>query len=407
VKVLRVLFIAGCIILSASAQSIGSSSSLNYLWGPVEQGVRVALSLNKLTYAVGEDIPLHVAAQVLLSSKVPVYAEPERFSPAFDAGFAAAFHLTIIGDDGIIVGNENSSNLELPQGIITTGFSVCPAAAEPGAVYTLERSAKALDLLPSQPGKYRLSVTWSPYPFTTCGSGVVYEVPRPDELHPLVTVHSATVTIRIVGKAMAQGGIPDVPVYNGWEKDFCAVDTSLGVATALEDLRSHVQWLRLSLTRGWPLDSLRKQMVDGGRFEGWRFATGSELDTLLANFTGAADGRSTDPGIERALQHVLGGPLSTPSNPKTGWSRRATNAVLAEMRPASPGESPGTPASVPGSRPPCKGCGVGFIITFAYIGEDTLNGHVNATVERQVGWRIDKEVASDLAEGILLVRSGQ
>jgi hypothetical protein len=104
--------------------------------------VRVSLSLDKLTYAVGEDIPLHIAAQVV-TAKRPVYGEPDRPSGAFFIkwDFSRAFHLTMTDEDGLAVGNNNSSNLAF---VISgsSGPDVCPTPLEVDHVYPLEISAR-------------------------------------------------------------------------------------------------------------------------------------------------------------------------------------------------------------------------------------------------------------------------
>jgi TPR repeat protein len=378
-------------------------------WGPMKQGVHVALSLDKLTYSVGEDIPLHIAAQVV-SSDEPVFGEPDVRRGAFFNNFSGSFHLTVIGEDGVIVGNEAPANLRSDGLWGSSGPAVCPASLKIGTVYPLERSAKRLNLLPRQPGTYRVFVTWSPLPASdpTC-DGTVHSAGG-KELRPLVTVSSEPVTIRITGNAPAERGVPDIPAYEGWRQRFRVVDTPLGEATALEDLQSQIQWLRLTLTNAQTIDSLKAQMESGGRLEGWRFATHTELQTFFANFTGSADGHSTDPGIERALQHLLGGPLDTVTNRDTGWSRRHTAAVVNEVRPARPEETPRRPAVSPGTPPPCAGCGVGYKTWLAYIGEDTVDGSIKASVDPggALWWSVSNQgVMPGANSAILVVRNAR
>lgn len=368
-------------------------------WGPIEQGVHVSLSLDKLTYAVGEDIPLHIGAQVVSSDR-PVYAHPDVMTNSLS--FAGAFHLTILGEDGVRTGNEEPANLE-ERWLRIGGPVFCPSPLVTGHVYALERSAKRLGLLPRQPGTYRMFVTWSPFPASDPPCNELSRVAAGKTFQPFDTVSSAPLTIQITGKPIVESGVPDVPVYKGWKEHFRVVDTPLGEATALEDLRSHLQWLRLTQDKEQSIDSLRRQMAPQGRLAGWRFATRSELLTLFANFTGSADGQSADPGIERALQHLLGGPFDTPRNLDTGWSRRATHAVVAEVRPAKPEETPAHPAVAP----PCAGCGAGFMTWLAYIGEDTSGGNINATVDPGgEGWSVSNQgVMPGLDSAILLVRN--
>jgi hypothetical protein len=376
-------------------------------WGPAQQGVRVALSLDKLTYAIGEDIPLHIAAQVV-STEQRVYGEPDTMRGAFFTDFSGALHLTLIGEDGVITGNEDGDNLRVGFLGGSSGPPTCPSPLEPGKVYPLERSAELQRLLLKQPGKYRVFVTWSPYPASDPPCSGLDNGTGEKRFRPFVTVASAPLVIEITGKSIAERGVPDIPVYTGWKAQFRVVDTPLGEATALEDMRSHLQWLRLTLTKRQSKDSLQKQMAPGERLGGWRFATQSEVLTFFANFTGSADGHSADPGIERALQHLLGGPLDSSRNPDTGWSRRDTAAVIAETRPARPEETPRNPVVTPGAPAPCSGCGVGFVTWAAYIREDTIDGHIDASVDPHTkGWSVsDQGLFGGSTSAILLVRTG-
>jgi hypothetical protein len=108
-KTLHALLVASSIGLSTSAQSPSRTPDN---WGPTKDGVRVSLSLDKFAFAVGEDIPLHIAAQVV-AAKRSVYGEPDRPSGAFFRpwDFSRAFHLTITDENDLIVGNNAPSNL--------------------------------------------------------------------------------------------------------------------------------------------------------------------------------------------------------------------------------------------------------------------------------------------------------
>ena len=196
-KALHALFLAGNIALSASAQTPPPAPDN---WGPVTDGVRVSLSLNKLTYAVGENIPLHIAAQVI-SAKHPVYGIADRPQGAFfnDLNFSRAFHLTITDEHGQRVGYDGPANLAL-VGNGSSGPYVCPTSLNVGHVYTLEQSASSRSgLLPTQPGTYRLTVTWSPYPPSDPPCVKSHEPSFSEEFQPFVSVSSPTLTIHITG----------------------------------------------------------------------------------------------------------------------------------------------------------------------------------------------------------------
>lgn len=174
-------------------------------WGPTEQGVRVDLTLDKTRFQVGEDIAAHIAVQVV-DSKEPVFGEPfvrrEAFFPNFDGGF----HLSILDANASPEYNDHSANLyALPSG--SSGPIVCPPALKVGKVIPLERSLRDFRLLPTRPGTYQLSVTWSPYHsrFSECPD----QRPTPPE-QPFVTARSNTVTITIVDKSSA-AALPPSP----------------------------------------------------------------------------------------------------------------------------------------------------------------------------------------------------
>jgi hypothetical protein len=168
--------------------------------GPVKDGVRVSLSLDKLTYAVGEDIPLHIATQVV-SANHPVYGEPDRPSGAFFLpwDFSRAFHLTITDENGLIVGNNSPSNLIFVLDG-SSGPDMCPVLLEVGRVDTLERSAsRKQKLLPTQPGTYHLTVTWSPYPAAHPPCDKSKATSDSEEFRSFVTVSSLPIAIQITG----------------------------------------------------------------------------------------------------------------------------------------------------------------------------------------------------------------
>jgi hypothetical protein len=167
------------------------------------KGVRVSLSLDKSTYAVGETIQLNIKAQIV-SAEHPLYDIPDRPTGAFFikklAFFARAFHLTIIDEKGRIVGNNEPSNLQFIMVSGSSGLLVCPVPLEVGRVYELGRPAdRKHNLLPTLPGTYRLTVTWSPYPASDPPCDNLRTTSDSQELRSYVTVSSAPITIHITG----------------------------------------------------------------------------------------------------------------------------------------------------------------------------------------------------------------
>ena len=194
-KTVLALLGAATLGLSASGQS---SPPTPDNWGPTQQGVRVSLSLDKSTYAVGEAIYLFIKAQIV-SAERPLYAVPDRPTSIKNVPVARAFHLTILDEKGRIVANDEPSNLEyIASG--SSGPLDCPVPLEVGRVYELGRPAdRKHNLVPTLPGTYRLIATWSPYPASDPPCDNSRATSDSQELRSFVTVSSVPVTIHITG----------------------------------------------------------------------------------------------------------------------------------------------------------------------------------------------------------------
>lgn len=199
ILVKTVLSLLGAATLGLSASGQNSPPTPDN-WGPTQQGVRVSLSLDKSTYAVGETILVNIKAQIV-SAEHPVYDIPDRPTGAFFikklAFFARAFHLTIIDEKGLIVGNNEPSNLQFITGSGSSGPLMCPVPLEVGRVYELGRPVERL--LPTLPGTYRLMVTWSPYPASDPPCDSLRATSDSLEPRSFVTVSSVPITIHITG----------------------------------------------------------------------------------------------------------------------------------------------------------------------------------------------------------------
>jgi hypothetical protein len=196
VKALSAVLVAG-VAVSALAQSSPPAAKN---WGPTRHGVRVSLSLDKLKFEVGEEIPLHIAAQVV-SAKRPVYAVPDKFSGAFMIkwDFSRAFHLTILDENGHVIGNNSPSNVAFVAGG-SSGPLVCTPPVDIGHIYTVNLSASwKQKTVPTLPGRYRLIVTWSLYKASGPPCDPSKDAPGSDEQRPFVTASSLPITIQVLG----------------------------------------------------------------------------------------------------------------------------------------------------------------------------------------------------------------
>ncbi len=67
-------------------------------------------------------------------------------------------------------------------------------------------------------------------------------------------------------------------------------DSSFGLGSITIDSVSGLEWLDLTYTAGWSYDDVSGNLT-GGTWDGWRYATGDEVDAFWANggSTGTAD----------------------------------------------------------------------------------------------------------------------
>lgn len=63
-----------------------------------------------------------------------------------------------------------------------------------------------------------------------------------------------------------------------------SLDSSFGTDTITRDTDTGLDWLDVTVTRGLSYNQVTAQMGAGGIYEGWRYATMAELDTLISNF---------------------------------------------------------------------------------------------------------------------------
>jgi hypothetical protein len=296
-------------------------------WGHELAGVRVGLSVDKLTYALGEDVPLHVAVENA-SASVPIFGEPFLPRPIYGNDNLISLRMDVLDEDGPLRVQPPS-----PDTIRTGGGpSLCPVPFEVGKAVAVERSLRKLGLLPTRPGEYEIIIRWRPYTtkYGSCDATLTNDPSqksgnqKPEE--PYVTVSSMPLYIRVKSDcACPDTDRGNIAEYTGWKRDFALVDTSFGEKTALLDKATGLEWLRLNFTANRSNKRMLKEIEPGGEFQTWRLANVGELRILFGHFTGTADGHSTDPAMERKLQRLLGGPLDEPFNSSTGWHRTSTD----------------------------------------------------------------------------------
>lgn len=85
----------------------------------------------------------------------------------------------------------------------------------------------------------------------------------------------------------------------------------------LTDTNSRLDWLDVTKTMNMPFNYVSGQFGIGGQFEGWRYATGDEFNTLLSSWTGvdnngymATDTTHSQPSVD-GLVTMLGSTLDS------------------------------------------------------------------------------------------------
>lgn len=163
------------------------------------KGVGADISLDKDTYRLGEDVPLHLAIEDF-EADVTLYTWDPLGDPCMVVGIEV--------QDA--AGHPLPVNERFPNSSICTGHGLGPRPFPKGKVVPLERRLRAEGWLPNHPGTYAIVLTWSP-----C-SGWRKETPTGWEaaLKPYAVVH-AKATIHVVSEAGSVSAISRI----GWHVD--------------------------------------------------------------------------------------------------------------------------------------------------------------------------------------------
>jgi hypothetical protein len=118
-------------------------------WGRQVKGVAVDVTLDKETYKIGEDIPLHIAMENF-SADVPILSLSPIWTPC-----------SLVG---VEVRNRQTGQVLQPGGFICTeGGPGGLWRYVKGSAVRLEKSLKNEGLLPAEPGMYSVTVKWQTY----------------------------------------------------------------------------------------------------------------------------------------------------------------------------------------------------------------------------------------------------
>lgn len=171
-------------------------------WGPLVKGVAADITLDKDTFRLGEDIPLHLAIENF-NAEVPIYSWDPLWDPCFVVGIRV--------QDA--AGKSLPESQRFPDSSICMGHGRGPRLYPRGEIVTMEWSLAAKGWLPNHLGTYSVVLSWCPltsstadvtaqYPFTIDGLPTSLGN-QPKGTQPYTVVH-ATAVIHIVGNDISQ-----------------------------------------------------------------------------------------------------------------------------------------------------------------------------------------------------------
>ncbi|MGD0200041.1 MAG: hypothetical protein ABSD27_04750 [Bryobacteraceae bacterium] len=127
---------------------VTSASNIERAWGRTVEGVAVGVALDKSTYELGEDIPLHIGMENV-AAVVPLFGPDPQSRPC------DIVRIEVRDSGGQLVTVSNRPPCP------SFGWN-CRFTYVKGKVVPLERTLVQEGLLPARPGAYTVVVTWSP-----------------------------------------------------------------------------------------------------------------------------------------------------------------------------------------------------------------------------------------------------
>jgi hypothetical protein len=127
--------------------SVVDGKFIHRKWGQQIRGLGVDLTLDKDFYALGEDIPLHIA-MANFSSAERIVAEIPLWDPPAIA---------------VEVRDSNGNAVPISGGAAWIGHGSCGTYA-PGVIVQDELKLSQMGLLPREPGAYSAVAVWHPIP---------------------------------------------------------------------------------------------------------------------------------------------------------------------------------------------------------------------------------------------------
>jgi hypothetical protein len=121
-------------------------------WGPRARGVAVDITLDKDTFRVGEDVPIHLAIENF-DAESPVYSPDPVWDPC----------------NVVQIEVQDAQGRPLPYDSLFQDFSFCSGHGselrpyEKGKIVPFERTLRGEGWLPNRVGTYTVAITWAPW----------------------------------------------------------------------------------------------------------------------------------------------------------------------------------------------------------------------------------------------------
>lgn len=114
------------------------------------KGLAADILLDRDTYQVGEDIPLHLAI-ANFSAQIPIYSWDPVWDPCISVG------IKVLDDGGTALANDQRF---LFPPVLCSGHGFGPKLFDQGRIASLEWGLKSTGWLPNRPGTYTIVLSW-------------------------------------------------------------------------------------------------------------------------------------------------------------------------------------------------------------------------------------------------------
>ncbi|HWF12268.1 MAG TPA: hypothetical protein VG272_00920 [Candidatus Acidoferrales bacterium] len=178
----------GEVLSNTLSIKVADASTIARKWGPQVKNLAVDVTLDKNTYAVGEDVALHIAMENFGADR-HIYGPSLIWHPC---------QIVTIQLFDSTSGENRKAAFECRDSGPSSSYFFEYVT---GKVIPLEFTLREVGLLPDKPGTYSVVVTWAPFGSKVVCLGAIPIEPVCQFHAPYATVHSASGSFRILEPA--------------------------------------------------------------------------------------------------------------------------------------------------------------------------------------------------------------